>query len=44
MQPESAELVKHTANAFLAMKLTFINEIATLCEMSGDIEEVEELI
>ena len=38
---ESAELVKHTANAFLAMKLTFVNEIATLCEMTGaDIEEV----
>ena len=32
---ESAELIKHTANAFLAMKLTFINEIATLCEMTG---------
>ena len=38
---ESAELVKHTANAFLIMKLTFVNEIATLCEMTGaDIEEV----
>ena len=32
---ESAELIKHTANAFLAMKLTFINEIATLCEITG---------
>ena len=32
---ESAELIKHTANAFLAMKLTFINEIATLCELVG---------
>ena len=31
----SAELIKHTANAFLAMKLTFINEIATLCELVG---------
>ncbi len=38
---ESAELIKHTANAFLAMKLTFVNEIATLCEMTGaDIEDV----
>ena len=38
---ESAELIKHTANAFLAMKLTFINEIATLCEMTGaDIKDV----
>lgn len=31
----SAELIKHTSNAFLAMKLTFINEIATLCELVG---------
>ena len=38
---ESAELIKHTANAFLAMKLTFVNEIATLCELSGaDIGDV----
>ena len=38
---ESAELIKHTANAFLAMKLTFVNEIATLCEMTGaDIKDV----
>ena len=31
----SAELTKHTANAFLAMKLTFVNEIAALCELVG---------
>mgnify|MGYP001229211990 CR=1 FL=1 len=38
---ESAELIKHTANAFLAMKLTFVNEIATLCEKTGaDIQDV----
>ena len=38
---ESAELIKHTANAFLAMKLTFVNEIATLCELTGaDIKDV----
>jgi len=38
---ESAELIKHTANAFLAMKLTFINEIATLCERTdADIQDV----
>jgi len=38
---ESAELIKHTANAFLAMKLTFVNEIATLCEITGaDIRDV----
>jgi UDPglucose 6-dehydrogenase len=38
---ESAELIKHTANAYLAMKLTFVNEIATLCEITGaNIEDV----
>jgi len=38
---ESAELIKHTANAFLAMKLTFVNEIATLCERTdADIQDV----
>jgi UDPglucose 6-dehydrogenase len=32
---ESAELAKYAANAFLAMKVTFINEIADLCEAVG---------
>lgn len=32
---ESAELAKYAANAFLAMKITFINELADLCEMVG---------
>jgi UDPglucose 6-dehydrogenase len=32
---ESAELAKYAANAFLAMKITFINEVADLCEAVG---------
>lgn len=32
---ESAELAKYASNAFLAMKITFINEVADLCEMVG---------
>jgi len=31
----TAELIKYTANAFLATKITFINEIADLCEQVG---------
>ena len=38
---ESAETIKYASNAFLATKITFINEIAQLCENSGaDIKEV----
>lgn len=38
---ESAELIKYAANAFLATKVTFINEMAALCEkVGGDVKEV----
>jgi UDPglucose 6-dehydrogenase len=41
VSPASAELAKYAANAFLAMKVTFINEIADLCEAVGaDVQEV----
>jgi len=38
---ESAELTKYASNAFLATKISFINEMANLCErMGGDINDV----
>ena len=38
---ETAELTKYAANAFLAMKVTFINEMADLCERAGaDVHDV----
>ncbi len=43
MSLESAEMVKHAINAFLAASVTFINEIAVICEhvgaRAGDVEE-----
>jgi UDPglucose 6-dehydrogenase len=41
MSPESAEMTKYVANAMLATKISFINEMANLCEcMGADINEV----
>ena len=39
--PESSELIKYAANSFLATKITFINQVADLCEACGaDIYDV----
>jgi UDPglucose 6-dehydrogenase len=35
MSPESAEMTKYAANALLATKISFINEIADLCDLTG---------
>ncbi|HEY4613198.1 MAG TPA: UDP-glucose/GDP-mannose dehydrogenase family protein [Bacteroidota bacterium] len=41
MDERSAEMVKYAANAFLATKISFINEIANLCEAVGaDVDQV----
>lgn len=42
MRPESAEMTKHGINAWLALSVTFANEIARLCEAVGaDAREIE---
>ena len=42
---ETAELIKYAANAFLAVKITYINEIADLCEAVGaDVQHVAKAI
>ena len=41
VDPKAAELIKYASNAFLATKISFINQLADLCERLGvDIEEV----
>jgi UDPglucose 6-dehydrogenase len=40
---KSAELIKHAANSFLALKISYINAISIICETSGaDVEKVAE--
>jgi len=40
---ESAEIIKHASNSFLAMKISYINSIANICEKAGaDIKKVAE--
>ena len=41
VSPESAQMAKYSANSYLATRITFINQIADLCEKNGaDVEEV----
>lgn len=45
LTPESAQMAKYSANAYLAVRITFANQIADLCEKNGaDIQEVLEAI
>lgn len=41
MKPESAQMAKYAANVYLAMRITFANQMADLCEQNGaDVTEV----
>ncbi len=45
VSPESAQMGKYSANAYLATRITFINQIADLCEKNGaDVQEVVKII
>lgn len=45
VSPESAQMGKYAANAYLALRIAFINQIADLCEHNGaDVEEVISVI
>jgi len=45
MSVESAEMVKHSLNAFLALSITFTNELATIAERVGaDASDIEKAL
>jgi len=45
IKPESAQMAKYAANAYLATRITFINQIADLCEKNGaDVEDIIQAI
>lgn len=45
VKPASAQMGKYSANAYLAQRITFINQIADLCEVNGaDVDEVIKII
>ncbi len=45
VRPESAQMAKYSANAYLATRITFINQIADLCEKNGaDVNDIVKAI